>query len=61
MCLNVDNAVVLPVVARFARPGTACFVHYFQGRDRRFGQANPAPTVDDLIDHERAILSSNKP
>ena len=37
------------VGARFARPKTACFVYYSQGRARWFGQANPAPTVDDSI------------
>ena len=26
-----------------------CFVYYFQGRDRWFGQVNPAPAVDDWI------------
>ena len=47
VCQNVDNAVVWFVGARFARPKTVCFVYYSQGRARWFGQANPAPTVDD--------------
>ena len=51
VCQNVDDAVILPVGARFARPETACFVYYSQSCNRRFGQANPAPTVDYLIDH----------
>ena len=51
VCQNVDDAVILPVGARFSRPETACFVYYSQGCNHRFGQANPAPTVDYLIDH----------
>ena len=50
MCQNIANVIILLVGARFARPKTACFVYYSQGRDRWFGQANPAPTVDDLAD-----------
>ena len=49
LCQKVDNAVILLVGARFARPKTVCFVYYSQGHDRWFGQANPAPTVDDWI------------
>lgn len=26
-----------------------CFVYYSQGRDRWFGQVNPAPAADDWI------------
>ena len=43
------NTVILPVEARFARPKTVCFAYYSQSCDRWFGQANPAPTVDDSI------------
>ena len=46
LCQKVDNAVILLVGARFARPKTVCFVYYSQGHDRWFGQANPAPTVN---------------
>ena len=41
----------LLIGARFARPKTACLVYYSQGSDRWFGQANPAPTVNNLTDH----------
>ena len=41
----------LLVGARFARPKTTCLVYYSQGSDRWFGQANPAPTVNNLTDH----------
>lgn len=47
LCLNVDNAVILLVGARFARPKNSLFVYYSQGHDCRFGQANPTPTVYD--------------
>ena len=43
----VDNAVILLVGARFARPKNSLFVYYSQGHDCRFGQANPTPTVYD--------------
>lgn len=44
------NVPILLIGARFARPkNNICFVYYFQGRDRWFGQVNPAPAVDDWI------------
>lgn len=46
LCLNVDDAVIWLVGARFVRPKTACLVYYFQGCDRWFGQVNLAPTVE---------------
>ena len=51
MYQNVDNAVILSIGARFARPkkNNICFVYYSQGRDRWFGQVDPAPAADDWI------------
>ena len=51
MYQNVDNAVILLIGARFARPkkNNICFVYYSQGRDRWFGQVDPAPAADDWI------------
>ena len=46
LCLNVDDAVIWLVGARFVRPKTVCLVYYFQGCDRWFGQVNLAPTVE---------------
>lgn len=33
-----------------AQKNNICFVYYSQGRDRWFGQVNPAPAADDWID-----------
>ena len=46
---NVNNAVALLVGGEVCPPEKTCSVYYSQGRDRWFGQANPAPTVDDWI------------
>ena len=45
---KVNSAIILLVGARFARPKIVYVAYYSQDRDRWFGQANPAPTVDDL-------------
>ena len=49
MCQNIANVIILLVGARFARPKTTCLVYYSQGRDRWFGQVDPAPAADDWI------------
>ena len=61
LCLNVDDAVIWLVGARFVRPKTVCLVYHFAGRgevssskkqfalcisDCWFGQVNLAPTVE---------------
>jgi len=51
LCLNVDNAVILLIGrGEVCSPENSLFVDYSQGRHHRFGQATPAPVVDDLRD-----------
>jgi len=46
----MENAVLLSVGERLARPKTVCPVYYFLGYDCWFGQVSPPVfAVDDLI------------